>query len=384
MAHRLRVSPLPRILLFLILALPLTRAAPAHAQDGPTQWQPLGGPGGRVTQLAAGPDAKDLYAVSVVSVNRQPDQTQSRDGGTPARADALYASHDRGVSWQPATNDLPPGEITALYVDRAGQVWTGIRGREDVPGRASRLLRSQDRGATWREISLPRPDGVIRTITENAGRDLLVAVVDAAGAEQGEVYRSADGGASWTGQPVSADGAGPNARLARLMAHPTQAGVLFVLTTNGDLLRSTDGGATWTAVSEVPASAAGSAQLAFLPGRPDTALLVQSQNAAIRVRRSTDAGATWSDVAASGLEGGAAELRSMLALSPDVLLLNTETGTYRSADGGRRWQPLEGSLNSGSVRGFAALASDGRACWPRQTTAYLAAATGVRSGGRTA
>ncbi len=50
----------------------------------------------------------------------------------------------------------------------------------------------------------------------------------------------------------------------------------------------------------------------------------------------------------------------MLALPGNVVLLNTEGGTYRSADGGRRWGPLEGVLSSGYVRGFASQGPGGR------------------------
>ena len=48
----------------------------------------------------------------------------------------------------------------------------------------------------------------------------------------------------------------------------------------------------------------------------------------------------------------------MLALPRGVLLLNTDAGTYRSADGGARWQPLEGALSSGFVHAWAGQASN--------------------------
>ncbi len=98
MVQRFRVSPLLRILP-LILVLTFAIAPPARGQEAPTRWAPLGGPGGRLTQLAAAPDGRTLYAVSVTGVNRESDQTQWRDRGTAARSDALYISRDAGATW---------------------------------------------------------------------------------------------------------------------------------------------------------------------------------------------------------------------------------------------------------------------------------------------
>ena len=87
----------------------------AHAQGIPAGWQPLSGPPGRISHLAASPDGADLYAVSVAATQRADDQTQWQNSGKAVRSDALYRSQDGGATWQPLTNDLPPAPITALY-----------------------------------------------------------------------------------------------------------------------------------------------------------------------------------------------------------------------------------------------------------------------------
>ncbi len=126
------------------------------------------------------------------------------------------------------------------------------------------------------------------------------------------------------------------------------------------LLRSADGGQSWLPSAATESKDEGSAQLAFLPDRPDTAILVQTRWAETSVLQSTDGGATWSDVSASGWPNGPVGVRSMLALPRGVLLLNTDAGTYRSADAGARWQPLEGALSSGFVRAWAAPGTGGQ------------------------
>ena len=89
---------------------------PSHAQEALPHWYPLAGPAGRISQLAAASNG-DLYAVSIMSVNRRDDQTQWQETGNPSSSAALYRSRDDGATWQPATNDLPPGLFTALAVD---------------------------------------------------------------------------------------------------------------------------------------------------------------------------------------------------------------------------------------------------------------------------
>jgi len=86
---------------------------PSRAQEALPHWYPLAGPAGRISHLATAPGGA-LYAVSITSVNRRDDQTQWRETGSLIQSQALYGSEDGGVTWQPVTNDLPPGQFTAL------------------------------------------------------------------------------------------------------------------------------------------------------------------------------------------------------------------------------------------------------------------------------
>ena len=118
-------------------------------------------------------------------------------------------------------------------------------------------------------------------------------------------------------------------------------------------------------------------QLAFRPDRPDVALLVRGQNTpgagALTVARSSDGGVTWRSVAAAGLPLQGAP-RALAVLRGGIYLLNTSAGTFRSADDGVTWQPLEGALSSGGVAEF--LAPPGATAQSAAAEPTVLAATG--------
>ena len=324
----------------------------------------------------------DLYAVSITSVNRQDDQTQWRETGNRAQSGALYRSADGGVTWQPATNDLPPGLITALSVDDVrGDILVGLQDAGAASDRRSPLWRSSDGGVHWAPLPLlsttPQSnDLMIRQIAHGAGGGYLFL-----GATQGDVptgsyvYRSGDDGRTWMAYEVLRNAQQPADILADLIPHPVRGDRLFVTTYAGDVLISENAGQNWRPVVQREAGIEAGVtppQLAFRPDMPDAALLVSGQNTpgagALTVARSADGGVTWRAVIASGLPSQGAP-RALAALRGGVYLLNTSIGSFRSADGGVTWQPLEGALSSGGVAEFQALAPAWVLCLRRNCAA---------------
>jgi photosystem II stability/assembly factor-like uncharacterized protein len=345
-----------------------------HAQGLPGGWQPLGGPPGRISHLAVNYDGTDLYAVSVAETRRGDDQTQRLEAGRPTRSDALYRSQDGGARWQPLTNDLEPGPISALYADPDGRtLYAGLRGE---------LWISPDRGSSWSHIRLAEGLAVIQRITRSAdGQRLFAGVSGAEPASGGSVHRSDDNGRTWTASDVSTADPPPGTTLADVIPHPQDSRLLFVTTNQSQLQRSGDAGETWTPVSvgdhaAPEAALAAPARLAISPDRPDTLLLVRSfageRPDRLAVDRSPDRGATWGRLAATGLPSSA-EPRTLVALPGGVFLLNTDAGTFRSADSGSTWQPLEGALSSSGVAQFLPWPQAGAAPTTSTTQTVLAA-----------
>ena len=354
MVHRLRL--LPPLLCLVMLSLAIPRAA--TAQEIPTKWRALGTPGGVITHLSASRDGRAVYAVSSVTLNRQADQTQWRDTGAPASADALYRSTDGGATWLPATNDLPPGSITELWVDSSdGSVWAGLRENSNEMEPRAGPWHSFDQGHTWQRVRLDRSDLLIRSIGRDARGDLLIGAASVNATNAGYVYRSADNGATWASVELSPAEDGSSDDLAALVAHPNNAQLLFAVTTAGKVRRSDDSGTTWSCDPSSAACAAERAfsQLVIEPDGTQALLLLGARGPDWSVLRSGDGGTTWSEVQATGLPQVQPGVRAAASLGNGILLASTAGGTYRSADRGRTWQSLEGALSAGPVLEFVLL-----------------------------
>lgn len=371
----LRRDSLRPLLIMLCLAAWLASVPAEAAQELPVNWQPLFGPGGRITQLAASPSGQELYAVSVVEVGRSDDQTQWRESGSFYRADAIYRSTDRGATWEPATNDLPPGPISALYFDpKENAVYAGVQGIGGETTRRYGLWRSSEQGAIWEPVVLDRDDLLIRRVVRNSSGDSLLVGAIEAGKYPGSYLYRLDADGRWASVQALRFEQRPGSILADLIAHPILPGRFYITTQGGDLFISEDAGQTWALAqtSVMQAINGTAAQLAFSPDRPSTALLVRSvtreDGDSILVERSSDGGIRWDPVSTSGLPASSGA-RALAALPGGVYLLNTSAGTFRSVDSGVTWQPLEGALSSGGVSAFVTWAGGDAA----QATTVLAA-----------
>jgi len=150
----------------------------------------------------------------------------------------------------------------------------------------------------------------------------------------GGLYRTADGGATWT--MVFAAGSGSR----DVIFDPRDANVVFAQLRSKGIYKSTDGGQNWTVLQNgIPInSAAAYGRLAMSASNPDTmyALLGPSSGASLTLYRTDDAGASWTTVNANACEG-----QCYYNLTLDVHPTDPETllvGTIRpalSTDGGQ-------------------------------------------------
>jgi photosystem II stability/assembly factor-like uncharacterized protein len=137
-------------------------------------------------------------------------------------------------------------------------------------------------------------------------------------AASGTLYRSADGGETWTGLF--------GRRLEVVALDPAHPAAIYV---GGDqLARSTDGGKTWQVASSLGDSL-GVTSLAVIPGSPSVVLA----GAGSRLLRSADGGSTWSEIFINST------ITSVLADpgSPGTAYYADGSGVHKSTDAGESW-----------------------------------------------
>ena len=113
----------------------------------------------------------------------------------------------------------------------------------------------------------------------------------------------------------------------------------------GGVYRSCDGGETWTAPGRFSA-----APLSLLVDPADASIIYYGTSGA-GVYRSTDYGASFTATGAGSIEGS---IFSLTATRDGAILAGAESGVYLSTDQGRSWQRVPGSPSGAAIHGLLA------------------------------
>jgi photosystem II stability/assembly factor-like uncharacterized protein len=301
---------------------PITGAVPGDVslQVDPAAWSALryryiGPPGNRVIAIAGLPGDPSVYYVGAAS------------GG-------IWKTIDGGVHWLPIFDDQPVSSIGALAVAPSDPaiVWAGT-GETFLRSHISMgygVFKSTDEGKSWRCMGLEKTGRIGRIVIDP--RDPEVVLVAALGHVYGPqpergVYRTTDGGRSWTRVLFVDEDTGA----VDLVTRPDDPDIIFAATwqievhtwgrTSGGpgsgIWRSRDGGATWKRLSGhgLPTRPFGKVGLAVTPAAPDRIYaLIETGRGVPWQGEPTDDGALW-----------------------------------RSDDGGENWQLV--NSNSGTIIG---------------------------------
>jgi photosystem II stability/assembly factor-like uncharacterized protein len=147
------------------------------------------------------------------------------------------------------------------------------------------------------------------------------------------LFKSTDGGATWTRLATAAQ---VGAQIAEIALHPTNPSIILVAGSSG-VVRSTDGGVTWS--TRLGGSACTNVKI-----DPVTPTLVYAARSGSGVYRSTNTGGTFTRIANGMSTTGIANVHlALCASSPSVLYAavlssgGALSGFYRTADGGATW-----------------------------------------------
>lgn len=312
----------------------------------------------------------------------------------------VYRSTDGGANWTPATGllGLTVNEIVS-HPTVAGRVFIATN---------VGLFRSNDTGATWNRVTDPSTTGVATIDLQSVAFDRVdPQIIYAGGAQRGEIFFSADSGASWTRRDT---GVLAN-RINTLAPRPGHTGEVLAGTSH-TLYRSSDSAQTW-AVSANGLYAANITRLQngsrLRAGLADGGLYesldgstwTPANNAALRARMtggrfsniveilegnrlfvlpfesplvaSATLGASW-DPAAQGIPTNSAHtyggLLNVTGSGPPSHLVSVDYGVYKTYDDGATWIWSGTGLPANAVLTFTKNA-DGSAVYAGTHTAGL-------------
>lgn len=307
-----------------------TCGAPQAAEPG---WRPVGPEGGDITALAVSPsDDAVVYA------------------GTPA---GVFRSADGGASWRYA--GLSRYSVLALAVDPTtpDTVFAGI---DDSDPDTGGVFKTTDGGLTWSPartgLEDPRhdqdhPQFRYLRISELAADPFDPSTLFAGSNEHSGLFRTVDGGASWSVVGSFRDD------VRAIAANPVIPGTFYVsLNQRLGFYRSVDRGETWTRIAEdvlapSPDNPSRHPTISYLAASGSHPLTVYAASSKY-VFASWDGGNAWARlVGADDLTQGS--YFTGVAVHPyesATVLVSTELhGIYQSNDGGATWRQVGDGLD---------------------------------------
>jgi photosystem II stability/assembly factor-like uncharacterized protein len=318
--------------------------APEPRAWGALRWRSIGpNRGGRSIACAGSPSRPNEYYFGATG------------GG-------LWKTTDGGVSWAPVSDgQIRSSSVGAVAVSESNPdvVYLGM-GETQLRGNVMQgdgVYRSSDAGRTWSHLGLDDTHAIGKIRVHPANPDLVyVAALGhpyGANAERG-VFRSSDGGKSWTKVLHRSDKAGA-VDLAMDVNEPRVLYASFwevyrtpwLLSSGGagsGLFKTTDGGDTWSELTRNPGMPAGVlGKITVSVSRADSRrvfAMVEAEEGGLF--RSDDAGATWSRVNDERDRRQRAFYFSRVFADPKdrdtVYALNVQL--FRSKDGGRSFEVL--------------------------------------------
>jgi uncharacterized protein (TIGR03437 family) len=334
------------------VAFALATAALAAAQSAP-DWRRVGGSAVEMSLAApaTGP-VRDVWfspaggALLARTASGNVFQTQDFENWTPA---------------EPGTEAPRAIPAAAARIPETGAtVIQALRNPARTYSLGRQLYRSDDGGHTWQNLTAYRTDSVIGTGQHSlaispSDPDQIVVANDYG------VWRSMDGGMSWSGLNQLL----PNLAVRRILSTPAGASGTRVAAVNLGALELPPGGSVWQAAgSSISADPEAALRLRFSPviGTELTAVsqvgrFVYAGSRDGRIWYSIDSGATFSETRVPQGATGAVERIFVDPVEPRVALAalaGRSARVLRSTQFGSFWDVLDGNLPDAAVRSVTA------------------------------
>jgi hypothetical protein len=190
------------------------------------------------------------------------------------------------------------------------------------------------------------------------------------------VYKTADGGISWTGASLS----GGTGNVTALAVAPSNSMNVWAATSEGRVESSANGGVTWTNRTTAALPGRYATSVAVSPTDPNMVYVSFSGFSAAtpagHIFKTTDGGMTWNNSATNrpSVSGALPDIPvNSIAINPqdaNVIFAGTDVGLYQSLDRGASWNKFSNFPNAGVSRvkfsvgaGIVAIGTNGRGTW---------------------
>jgi photosystem II stability/assembly factor-like uncharacterized protein len=290
--------------------------------------------------------------------------------GTPGGG--IWKSTSGGTSWKPVFDETRQESIGAIAVSRSNPniIYAGtgdVSSVEKSVNIGNGVWKSVDAGAHWQHIGLDDTNHVVSLVVDPKNPDIVLAAAlghTYARNEERGVFRTTDGGKTWTKVLYKADNLGavnmvadpdnPNTIFAALEIYLTTPngrgggvgiggrGEAEPATPGAGIYKSIDQGVTWTYLTKgLPESGMGRIGLAVAAGTAGQRVFAVMTGG---MYRTDDGGANWYRSTNDPRSNGSSYFSQVYVApdNPDMVYV-MQTSLYRSTDGGRTFVSFKGA-----------------------------------------
>jgi len=317
----------------------------------PTNVLPEDGPGGAGSPYAAG----RVTALAVDPRNANTIYLGGMGGG-------VWKTTDGGQNWAPLTDDQPSLAIGSIALAPSNPdivyVGTGEQNNSGDSYYGAGVLKSSDGGSTWTQLGGPfvGPFGSSRVsgggarigalAVHPADPNTVLAAVDRSSTTASGIYRTTDGGITWTLVLSGAVG-------TDVVFNPANASIVYAAlgsvggNAKNGVYKSTDGGATWNVpsgpgITAFPTANVGRIALALAPSSPNTlyaGVQISTSGSLLGMYKTTDGAQTWGRLLTPDYCTPQCFYNNVIRVNPANPNLVVAGGLppWRSTDGGVTW-----------------------------------------------
>lgn len=266
-----------------------------------------------------------------------------------AAAGGIWKTTDYGNSWKPVFDNENAIAMGSIAIDFNNPdillAGTGEMSSNIDAYLGDGVYRSTDGGETWTQVGLVTVGAFSKIWIHPQNSSLVLAGATKNGAG---LYRSTDGGFTWQ---KTFDG-----NVSDVAMNPADPDEWFIAVTGDGVYRSTDGGVNWTRHSSgLATSGVGRISVFVAPSNPSVLYALMEVSGIANIYKSTNSGSSWVNVYAGGSDffrnQGWYDQYIVVHPANENIVLAGGIDIWRTEDGGQTWENITNGYGGGPLYG---------------------------------